>query len=130
MVPHTWIFKCLNMVGKARNIELISSSMTNCKALLISVGREPWQQVGIKRGIFEGDSLSPLLFLLIMQPLTLILRKMKAEYRLPKSMTLINRFLFLDHYDPNRNQLNPFSRQSENSLRTPKCHLNWMSVQC
>ena len=37
-------------------------------------------QVDIRGGIFQGDSLSPLLFIVVMLPLTLVLRKMKAKY--------------------------------------------------
>ena len=36
--------------------------------------------VDIKRGIFQEDSLSPLLFLIIMIPLSLILRDTRAGY--------------------------------------------------
>ena len=37
-------------------------------------------EVEIKRGIFEGDSLSPLVFVLALLPLSLSLRKAKAAY--------------------------------------------------
>ena len=37
-------------------------------------------EVEIKRGIFQGDSLSPSGFVLVLIPLSLILRKAKAAY--------------------------------------------------
>lgn len=89
MVPHSWILKCLEMVGAAKNIiSIISNSMVNWKTVLTS-GGTVLGQVDIRRGIFQGDSLSPLLFIVIMLPLTLVLRKMRAEYRLAKDMKLL-----------------------------------------
>ena len=40
------------------------------------------EEVNIKRGIFQGDSLSPPLFIKALILLTLVLRKMKAGYHL------------------------------------------------
>lgn len=70
MVPHSSILKCLNMFGTARNIiTLIGNSTANWKIVLTSGGIK-LRQVDIKRGIFQGDSLSPLLFVVIMLPLS------------------------------------------------------------
>ena len=51
-------------------------------------------KVKIKRGIFQGDSLSPLLFVLCLTPLTEILRKAKAGYILDDIK--VNHLLFMD----------------------------------
>ena len=76
MVPHSWILKCLETVRGAKNmITIISNSMMNWKTVLTSGGTD-LGQADIRRGIFQGNSLSPLLFVLIMLPLTLVLRKM------------------------------------------------------
>ena len=86
MVPHSWILKCLEMVGAAKNmISIISNSMVNWKTVL-TTGGMALGQVDIRRGIFQGDSFSPLLFIVIMLPLTLVLRKMRAGYKLAKDM--------------------------------------------
>ena len=96
MVPHSWILKCLEMVRGAKNmITIISNSMMNWKTVLTSGGTD-LGQVDIRRGIFQGDSLSPLLFVLIRLPLTLVLRKMRAGYTLAKDMKPVNHLLFMD----------------------------------
>ena len=131
MVPHSWILKCLEMVGAAKNIiSTISNSMVNWKTVLTS-GGAVLGQVDIKRGIFQGDSLSPLLFIVIMLPLTLVLRKMRAGYRLAKDMTPINHLLFMDDlkfYGANKDQLDSliqvvriFSQDIKMSFGLEKC---------
>ena len=51
---------------------------------------------GIKQGVFQGDSLSPLVFVLALIPLSLILRKAKAAYKFSESKEKINHLLFVD----------------------------------
>ena len=68
MVPHSWIIECLEIFGIARNEEqFIRRSMAQWKSELTSCG-ERLGHVHIRRGIFQGDSLSPLLFVLCVIP--------------------------------------------------------------
>ena len=53
-------------------------------------------EVDIKRGILQGDSLSPLVFVLALILLSLILRKAKAEYEFSERKLNINRLFFMD----------------------------------
>ena len=69
--------------------------MTGWKTDLTSNGKS-LGGVSIKRGIFQGDSLSPLLFVISMIPLTLILRKCKVGYTYATDKTKINHLLFMD----------------------------------
>ncbi|XP_063590474.1 uncharacterized protein LOC134767407 [Penaeus indicus] len=52
--------------------------------------------VNIKRGISQGDSLSPLLFVVCLIPMSLILRKMKPGYSLGKNQPKLNHLLYMD----------------------------------
>ena len=70
MIPHSSISECLEVLGVAENTK---SSMNKWKLELMSNGVS-LGNVEIRRGIFQDDSLSPLLFVLCMVPLSLILR--------------------------------------------------------
>ena len=59
--------------------------------------REFRLKVNIKRGIFQGDSLSLLIFVLALTLLNLILRKAKAAYQFSGSKEKINHLLFMDN---------------------------------
>ena len=84
------------MFGIAENVrKFMSDSMRSWKLELTSSG-ESLGDVDIQRGIFQGDSLSPLLFVLCMIPLTLILRKVTASYEWGNKEFRINHLLFMD----------------------------------
>ena len=96
MVPHLWIIECLDLFKVAENIKnLLVNSMEKWKVILCS-GNSELSEVEIKRGIFQGDSLLPLVFALALIPLSLILRKAKAPYEFSESKEKINHLLFMD----------------------------------
>ena len=96
MIPHSWILKSLQLVGTADNIvNVFEKSMTKWKVQL-NAGNKVLGDVSVKRGIFQGDSLSPLLFVICLIPMSLILRKMKAGYSLGKNQPKLNHFLYMD----------------------------------
>ena len=109
MVPHSWIVECMDLFGVAGNIKcFIENSMSNWKTELTSSGRM-LGEVKIRRGIFQGDSLSPLLFVLCMIPLTVILRKVGAGYEWKNKALQTNHLLFMDDlklFGKNEDQIN------------------------
>ena len=125
MVPHPW------MVGAAKNmISIISNCFVNWKTVLTSGGAEIGQVV-IRRGIFQGDSLSPLLFILVMLPLTQVLPKIKAGYKMARGMRSSDHLLFMDDlklYGATKDQLDSlihavkiFSNDTRILLGLEKC---------
>ena len=69
MVPYSWIIECLDLFEVAENIKsLLVNSIEKWKVMLCS-GNSELGEVKIKRGIFQGDSLSPLVFVLALIPL-------------------------------------------------------------
>ena len=107
MVPHSWILESMKLINILESvIKFIQGSMSKWKTELTACG-ESLEEVDIKRGIFQGDSLSPLLFVICMMPLSDVLRKMTPGYTL--GSVKINHFLFMDDqklYCKNEKEIN------------------------
>ena len=115
MVPHSWIQESLELSGVANNVvEFIARSMKTWNVELMSCG-EFLAKVNIRRGIFQGDSLSPLLFVICMFPLTEILRQVQSGYTL-KCGERLNHLLFMDDlkiYGKNEREINALTSTVE-----------------
>ena len=96
MVPHSWIEKCMNMFGVAVNVRSFKSESMKHWNTELNAGQSRLGNVKIKRGIFQGDSLSLLLFVMTIIPLKLMLRKTNIFYEVRKKGKRINHLLFMD----------------------------------
>ena len=95
MVPHTWISEVFSILGISNNISKFTvESMKRWRTILESEGQQ-LGEVQIKRGIFQGDSLSPLMFVMAMIPLTTMLRKVRPGYHM-RDQSKINHLLYMD----------------------------------
>ena len=62
----------------------------------LTAGGTSLAQTKIQRGIFQGDALSPLLFVIAMMSLKNILRKCTAGYKISRSQEKINHLMYMD----------------------------------
>ena len=96
MFPHSWILECMRLTGVSEDImQMVEKSMQNWKTMLTSAGKE-LAEVQIRRSIFQGDNLSPLLFVICLIPMSLVLRKVKAGYSFGNDKPKVNHLLFMD----------------------------------
>ena len=82
--------------------------MESLKTQLTACGKD-LGELSIKREIFQGDSLSPLLFVIAMLPLGSVLNESSAGYQLIKEEGKITHLLFMDDlklYGMNEKEIN------------------------
>ena len=87
--------------------------------------------ISIKRGIFQGDSLSPLLFTMSLNPLSQEIQKTGYGYQLDKQ-TKINHLFYVDDlklYGTSDIQLNGLISTMKKYQMTSRWNLDWTNVQ-
>ena len=96
MIPYSWIINCLKMYKISHEVmNFIDKTMKTWRVELAAGGRS-LAETKFQRGIFQGDALSPLLFIIVMMPLNHILRKCIAGYKLSRSQEKINHLMYMD----------------------------------
>ena len=94
--PYNWILQCFKIFKVANNIgNVIEKSMKNWKVKLTSEA-ETLAKAKINRSIFQGETLSPILFGITSAPLPILLRDIKARYLFGEFRGKINPLLFMD----------------------------------
>ena len=96
MVPHSSIIECLDLFGVAENINSLLVNSMEKRKVMLCLGNSELGEIKTKPGIFQGDYLSPLVFVLALIRLSLILRKTKEAYEFSESKEKINHLLFMD----------------------------------
>ena len=109
LVSHGRVNECMEMFGIAKNLRTFLKKKMQQWGLSLTTNGEDLGEVNVKRRIFQGDNLSPLLFVLKMVPLPLILKKVNACYKWGKKEYKLNHLLFMDDlklYAKNEEQTN------------------------
>ena len=96
MFLQSWIINCLKMYKISDEaINFIGKAMKTWRVELIAGGRS-LVEAKIQRGIFQGDALSPLLFVITMMLLNHKLRKFTAGYKLSRLPEKTNHLMYMD----------------------------------
>ena len=81
-VPHSWILSCMSMCGISPTIINLFNTSFKQSSVDLMFGSTLLGRVKIKRGIFQGDSVSPLHFIISLLPLSFLLNQQKLGYSL------------------------------------------------
>ena len=93
-VPHSWILRSMGLVGVATNITSFMEKAVKMWNTTLTINGETIGEVKIKRGIFQGDLLSSLLFIISLILMTITLRDMNKGYKLDDIK--VNHLLYMD----------------------------------
>ena len=96
MVSHSWIVECLGMFGVSEQIKHFLFESIKAWKVNLTCNNQSLSGVDIKQGIFKGDSLQPLLFVLCLILLTVILRKSESAHQSSSNKEEIKHLLFMD----------------------------------
>jgi hypothetical protein len=83
-VSHCWIIKSLELIGINNKVTTFTKKAMTCWRTRMRLHTEneliETEDIKIQCGIFQGDSLSPLLFCICLIPLTEQLNRLNTEY--------------------------------------------------
>ena len=96
LITHSWVNECMEMFGIAKNLRtFLQKSMQQWRLSLTPNGKD-LGEANVKRDTFQGDRLSPLLFVLSVVLLYLTLKKVNTCYKWRKMEYRLNHLLFMD----------------------------------
>ena len=97
MIPHSWLMKCLAALKVSQNVKKLLLQTMNSWRVEMMCRNEVIGEVSIRRGIFQEDALSPLLFVISIIPLTSILRKAAPGYEFSSKKVKMNHLIYMDN---------------------------------
>lgn len=101
-VPHSWLIECLKLYKiDPKIINILSTCMKNWRTQLrVTLGGETitTEEIPIRSGIFQGDALSPIWFILSLNPLSWALKSTGIGYELKSEQQkyTLNHLFYVD----------------------------------
>ena len=132
IVPHSWILECLNIIGKPHCSGFLRKDNEDWRVEL-TCANVHLGVVNIERGIFQGDELLPLLFVITIIPLTSALKTTKQGYEFANNGEKINHLLYMDDlklYAKNEKELDSLVQTDRVFSNDIGMDLGLKSVQC
>ena len=99
-VPNRWIIKSLELIGMNNKVIPFTKKVTSYWRTRMRLHAENkiigTDDIKIQCGIFQEDSLSPLLFCICLNPLSEQLNRLNTGYEKHKTKTKISHVLYMD----------------------------------
>jgi len=99
-VPHSWIIKSLEIIGINTKVISFTKKVMGYWRTRMRLHAEnkliETEDIKIQYGVFQGDSLSTLLFCICLLPLTEQLNKLNTGYEEQTTQTKISHLLYMD----------------------------------
>ena len=112
-VPHDWIMKCLQLYGVDVRVQRLLFHSMQLWRTVLTVNGEIYGEVSIQCGIFQVDSLSSLLFIMALMPISLLLNDSGKGYLVQRGEPRVSHLIYMDDI-----KLFASSRQQLDSLLT------------
>ena len=95
-VPHSWILECLSLFKVYPAVLKFMTIVMSMWKTELFLNNTSLGNVDIRRGIFQGDSFSPLLFIMSLIPLSVLLKRTSLGYKLSSGNVLISHLFYMD----------------------------------
>ncbi|KAJ3641331.1 hypothetical protein Zmor_027843 [Zophobas morio] len=136
-VPHDWILKVLRIYKVNEDlVKFLENGMSKWKTRIHLKPNILTSTIQLKKGVFQGDSTSVILFWTAINPLSFALRATNVGLKLRHGSTLLSHVLYMDdlklyasnpeNLRTNYNEVEKFTKAISMTINTKKTHEFWI----